>query len=102
DTCREGDAPAPVRAHRGTTSLAVGASGYCCLLLRLGGRSLAGCDGPDPPGSNEALVVSDCSSGGSPVIAGSSPCPLSVWVRVTTGRPNIFRVLFDLAAACSL
>jgi len=46
---REDDAPAPVRAYRGTTSLAVGVravSGTCP-----GDRSSAGCYGPDPPGS---------------------------------------------------
>jgi hypothetical protein len=45
--CREDDTPAPARAYRGTTSLAVQPD--------LGQRPLvAGYDGPDPPGSSQA------------------------------------------------
>jgi len=62
-----------VRAHRGTTSLAAP-----CFLVRWGGRSLAGYDGPDPPGSTGVLIRA-CSSGGSPVIAGSSPLYCQVY-----------------------
>src|SRR5580700_3429353 len=62
DTCREGDAPAPVRAHRGTTSLAalllaLPLAFALWLCLGFGGRSLAGCDGPDPPGSTWAVCL---------------------------------------------
>jgi len=48
-TCREDDAPAPARAHRGTTSLAVSPWWTRRPLM-------AGCDGPDPPGSTGALA----------------------------------------------
>jgi len=70
---REDGAPAPVRAYRGTTSLAVGVSAVSGTCP--GDRSSAGCYGPDPPGSTGMLaLVSACSSGGSPVMAGSTPC----------------------------
>jgi len=70
-TCREDDAPAPARAHRGTTSLAVSPWWTRRPLM-------AGCDGPDPPGSTgtPALRGGAFSSGGSPVMAGSSPYAL--------------------------
>ena len=70
---REDDAPASVRAYRGTTSLAAGS----------GGRSQPASDGAGPARFKSGRKA--LSSGDSPVIAGSAPWTVSL--AATAGIP---------------